>query len=259
MQVFLAVTPKELPAAGRFTQNFAHIAYRIGHESTLLRQDLLLQSRGGVLSVSDWDAPPIDAPETLCAAVLRECGRRSYTGVLLDFELPPSRDRLLFAEQLDGLLSRNRKALYVPEAYARATVSAAVLVGTAISGGNFEEYLQEAVSRHGPARTALDVERLRMDFPLPARTGQGQVLTGEALANLMEELQPSVFFSQVLCARYFTYTRAGEAHFVLFDDGDTLSRKLRLGASLGVAVAFFMYPEVADALPKLFSQRPGKG
>ncbi|MEG1658751.1 MAG: hypothetical protein RR288_06780 [Oscillibacter sp.] len=259
MQVFLAVTPKELSAAGRFTQSFAQVAYRVGPESSLLRQDLLLQSRGGVLSVSDRDAPPIDAPETLCAAVLRECGRRSYTGVLLDFESPPTADRLRFAEQLDGLLSRNRKALYVPEGYARVTAAAAVLVGTAISGGNFEDYLREAVARRGPARTALDVERLRMDFRLPARTGQGRSLTALELAQLTEELQPSIFFSQVLCTRYFTYTREGEAHFVLFDDGDTLSRKLRLGTALGISAAFLMYPEVEDALPKLFPPQSGKG
>lgn len=47
----------------------------------------------------------------------------------------------------------------------------------------------------------------------------------------MAEESPSVFFSQDLCARYFTYTRNGETHFVLYDDADTLSQKLRTGAA----------------------------
>ena len=69
----------------------------------------------------------------------------------------------------------------------------------------------------------------------------------------MEREGPAVFFSQDLCARYFTYSRDGEAHFVLFDDADTLNQKLRLGAGMGFAAAFFMWPEVRDIAPRLFA------
>ena len=256
MQVYLAVTPAELQAAAPYCRAFAHVAYSLGPESTLLRQSVLLQARGGLLSVTDRDAPAIAEPEKLCAAVLRECGRRSYTGVLLDFEEGPRRDRLEFAAQLGRALSAGRRTLYVPEGYAQAAPGAAVLICTALSGGNYRERLQEAAQTHGgPGRLALDVQRLRMDFRLPAKTGEGAPLTGPELDRLMAEEAPAVFFSQDLCARYFTYTRAGEAHFVLFDDADTLQQKLRTGAALGVPAAFFMYPEVRDLLPKLF---PGK-
>ena len=106
---------------------------------------------------------------------------------------------------------------------------------------------------------ALDVQRLRMDFRLPARSGEGEPLTGEALEELMGRESPAVFFSQDLCARYFTYTRNGEAHFVLFDDADTLNQKLRLGAGMGFSAAFFMWPEVRDIAPRLFAPwRGGK-
>ena len=37
-------------------------------------------------------------------------------------------------------------------------------------------------------------------------------------------MSPSVFFSHELCAKYFTYQRDGRAHFVLFDDADTIRR-----------------------------------
>ena len=40
--------------------------------------------------------------------------------------------------------------------------------------------------------------------------------------------------------------------FILFDDADTIRRKLRLGASMGVSAAFVMYPEVEDLLPEIF-------
>lgn len=256
MQLYLAATPGEARQAMAFRHSLAHVAYRIGPDSTLLRQNLLLQSRGGLLSVSDRESPLIENPEALCGAVLRECGRRGYQGVLLDFEEPPRGDRQLFARQLGEALSANRRTLYLPERYAERGMSATALIGTAVSGGHFAEYLRETAQRRGGAgHLALDVERLRMDFCLPAPTGQGEALTREALARLMEQESPQVFFSQDLCARYFTYTRNGQAHFVLFDDAGTLRQKLRTGTALGYAAAFFMWPEIQDIAGELFSAK----
>ena len=52
MQIYLAVTPAEAQEASRFRCSLAHVAYCIGPDSTLLRQNLLLQTRGGLLSLS---------------------------------------------------------------------------------------------------------------------------------------------------------------------------------------------------------------
>ena len=90
-----------------------------------------------------------------------------------------------------------------------------------------------------------------MDFTLPAPSGEGAPLSGEELRQLMEREQPTVFFSRDLCARYFTYARDGRAHFVLFDDAETLNRKVQIGTSLGFSTAFFMWPEVRDIAGKL--------
>lgn len=254
MQIYLAAAPEAAQEAMGHCRNLAHVAYRIGPGSVLLRQSLLLQTKGGLLSVSDHEAPFIDSPESLRDAVLRECGRRNYSGVLLDFEEAPRRDRTAFAAALAPALAASRRTLYLPERYAGAAPSAVVLLCTAVSGGSFSQYLQEAAAQAGGAgQLALDVQRLRMDFRLPARSGEGEPLTGEALARLMERESPAVFFSQDLCARYFTYSREGEAHFVLFDDADTLNQKLRLGSGMGFSAAFFMWPEVQDIAARLFA------
>ena len=250
MQIYLAVTPAEAQEAARFRCSLAHVAYCIGPDSTLLRQNLLLQTRGGLLSVTDRDAPFIASPEQLAAAALRECGRRGYGGVLLDFEQPPAPDRLAFAQALAKRLAP--RPLYVPEGYA-SVPGAVSLVCTALSGGSFVQYLREtAAARGGPGTLALDVQRLRMDFPLPARSGEGSPLSQQEFQALMDRESPAVFFSQDLCARYFTYTRDGETHFVLFDDAETLQQKLRAGSAMGFSAAFLMYPEVRDLLPRLF-------
>ena len=90
-----------------------------------------------------------------------------------------------------------------------------------------------------------------MDFRLPARSGEGEPLDEERFRQLMEQESPSVFFSQELCARYFTYTREGGTHFVLFDDAGTLKQKLKIGGSIGFSAAFFMWPEVRDIAAQL--------
>ena len=253
MLTFLAVTPGEARTAAKHGRPLAHVAYRIGPGSTLLRQNLLMQTRGGLLSVSDREAPLIEDPAALCAAVLRECGRWGYGGAVLDFEEPPRRDRVKFAQRLGQILTSNRRTLYVPESYTEAAQQAVMLICTAISGGNFSEYLRETAARRGGTnRLALDVQRLRMDFCLPARSGQGEPLSADAFQQLRERESPSIFFSQDLCAKYFTYSRNRETHFVLFDDAGTLAQKVQLGASMGFSAAFFMWPEIQDIAGELF-------
>ena len=255
MQLFLSVTAAQTQEATRYTRALAHRSYRIGPESILLRQSMLLQTRGGLLSVSSQDAPMVEDPDALCAAVLRECSRRGYSGAVLDFHAPVRDDLARFAGRLARTLSANRRSLYVPELYASAAPGAMVLISTALSGGSLQERLRDAQQQFS-GRAALLVERVRMDFTLPAHTGEGTPLSAQELEALMEEQSPSVFFSQDLCARYFTYSQGGQGHFVLYDDAETIAHKLRTGTSLGFPAAFLCVSQVQDLLADLFPRRP---
>ena len=169
MLIYLAAAPDEAREAARFRRPLAHRAYRIGPESTLLRRNLLLGTQGGLLAVTDQDAPPVSRPEDLAAAAVRECGRRSYSGVLLELTQPPGPDRLALAEALARALAP--RPLYVPESCG-SVPGTVPLISTALSGGNFTQRLREAAAA-GAGRLALDVERLRMDFPLPPPAAKG--------------------------------------------------------------------------------------
>ena len=133
MQIYLAVTPAEAQEAARFRCSLAHVAYCIGPDSTLLRQNLLLQTRGRLLSVTDRDAPFIASPEHLAAAALRECGRRGYGGVLLDLEQPPAPARLAFAQALAKRLAPRPR--YVPEGFASVPGAGALGCPARTGGG----------------------------------------------------------------------------------------------------------------------------
>lgn len=252
MQIYLAVTPDKHREAARFTDRLAHVAYRVGRDGRLTRQSLLARTYGGIMVLGDVESGPIRDSAALCRDVWRECGNRGFAGVLADFEEEAAPDRVAFLEALGRVLGRNGKQLFVPESYGAKVPQAHVLICTALSGGTLRQRLAEAAQTFGGKRLALDLQRLRMSFPLPCPTGEGTPLTGEELEELMGRKQPAVFYSGDLCAKYFTSTENGESRFVLFDDAGSLQRKIHLGRDMGIGAGFLMYPEVQDLLPALF-------
>ena len=172
MRLYLTVRPEDVREAAPYRRELAHAAYHIGEESALLRRNLLVQTSGGLLVLSDRGAPPVEDPEGLAGALLRECGRRSYSGIVLDFEMPPRRDLSDLAAALGRSCAAGHRPLYLPEAYAKLTAHRIVIINTAVSGGSFEEHLREVISLYGGSQhIALDVQLLRMCFSLPAHTG----------------------------------------------------------------------------------------
>ena len=257
MQIYLAATPDKLREAAQFTDRLAHVAYRVGPDGRLTRQNLLARTHGGLMVLGDRGCGPVRDAAALCRDVWRECGNRGFGGVVADFEQSPAPDRAAFLEALGRVLSRNNRRLFVPENYGAAVPQAHVLICTALSGGSFCQRLQEAAVRFGKNRVALDVQRLAMDFTLPSPTGRGRPLPPEELRELMDRLTPSTFYSAELCAKYFTCTQNGESRFFLYDDADTIRQKIRTGHSMGFPAAFLMYPEVHDLLPQLFPRSGG--
>lgn len=249
MQIYLAASPQDQKRAAGCARKLAHAAYHIGQNSTLLRESSLADTSGGLLLIGDLDAPAIPDAEKLAQAVLRECRRRRSTGAVLDFESPSAPDRMAFVKALTRLFTPFHYALYVPEPY--VVPGSIPLINTAISGGNFTEYLQNAVRQYSTA--ALDVQRLCMDFSLPEPSGVGNPMRPEQLTALLEQFNPQTFFSQDLCAKYFTHNNNGQTRFILYDDADTMRQKLQIGRTLGFRTALLMYPEVSD-FPAAFWQ-----
>lgn len=260
MRIYLTAAPGDLCGAAHHSRLIAYAAYGIGPDGRLLRQSLP-QSQGGLLVLSDQMCGAIQVPHQLCREIWAACASRGFSGVLADFERPASTDRVQLLQKLAALLAQNGRQLFIPEHYGSSIPQAYVVICTALSGGSLGQRLQEARQRFGP-RLALDLQRLRMSFPLPCPTGEGRPLTAAELRTLMAEQQAAVFFSQDLCAKYFTASQEDSIRFVLFDDEETLRKKLRLGQELGISTGFLLYPEVRDLMHELFAQeksRPAGG
>ena len=248
MQLILAAPPEDVTAAQAHGLTLAHMAYRVGGGPHLFRSSQPNPPRGGLMYIDDGGFDGRGTPDAFCQEVVRECAARGFGGVICAFDrkLP-----LLSAvvEQLGPMLVRQGRSFYVSEPYGRCTATGRVLIPTALSGGSLRQRLSEAAERYGAGRVALAVERTAADFFLPSPDGQGRPLTREELKARLEERSPSVFFSDELCARYFTYmNRQNGAHFVLFDDAGSIRKKLRLAEALGIDRALLCWPEVSDLM-----------
>lgn len=251
--LMLAVAPTEMLAAQSYGLTLAHMAYRVGGGPHLFRANLPVPALGGLMVIDDSGFDGRGDPSDFCQEVLRECSARNYTGVICDFERPMALLGRIIA-QLSPLLAHHNRPLYVSEQYARYSDTAKVLIPSAISGGSLHQRLSGAVDQYGLGRVALAVERSAEDFFLPSPTGQGTPLSREELQARIDEREPAIFFSGELCAHYFTYmNRQNGAHFILFDDGASIRKKLHVARSLDIADALLVYPEVSDILPEILA------
>ena len=86
MTLYLTAAPDRLAQARAATAQLAHAAYRIGLGSQLLAAPLPAALRGGLMVVSDRQAPAVEQPEPLARQLVRVCLRRGFSGIVLDLE-----------------------------------------------------------------------------------------------------------------------------------------------------------------------------
>ena len=250
-QILLSAAPEDLSHAFSHNLPIAHMAYQIGQGFHLLRANIPLGLRGGLMMLGDGD-PDIDlapdCPEAFSAQVVRECIGRGFDGVVLAFSRT-SPALHAAAAALSGRLRRQGGQLYLPESFAADSDWARILIPTNISGGSLSARLQEVIGHYGHERICLDIERVRIDFCLPTDQGHGKKLTARELYALIQKQNPESYFSQDLCAYYFTYQDDLGSHFVLYDDAGSIRKKIFLAQKLGIDHAMLLYPEVGDILP----------
>ena len=242
MQFYLAAGAGDTLPRGHFRP--VRAVYRLGPR--LLSALGNAPAQGGLMLIGD--SQECGSDDVLARDILRECLRRSYDGIVLDWHHSGTEHGGLTA-RVDRLCGQYGRRLFVPEQYAAHAPQATVLVNTAVSGGTLKSCLDDAVRRFGSARIALDLERLRLDFTLPHSAGLRRALSLTELRRLREG--KALYLSEELCARYFTYRAGNDNHYVLFDDAQTLRKKAAMAENMGIREVFFMLPEVADIAGEL--------
>lgn len=196
-------------------------------------------ARGDFLGITDSGGVPrgcdLFAAEAISAAQERGCA-----GIMADFERPLLQE---LTAALDREAHRAGLPLLIPLPLAEYAPNACAIADTAISGGSLEGRFSELLRRFGRGRIAAQLVCSCADFPLPCANPNGTPLSPEEFQKLLHRTSSTVFFSRELCAKYFTYSDGDHAHFVLFDDADTLRTKARLLRGLGVSRLLAVYPD----------------
>lgn len=246
LRFLLAAAPEQLPRAMRWNATPVHLAYRADGEGRLLRPDTAHSVRGGLMFLPG--PPPLRASQgaRLCRALLQECVRAESAGLVIDAD-PRTPGVGEFLALLEQGLTHSGRTLYLPEVFAEAFPRCRVLVCSALSGGDLRSRLELAVLRWGADRAVLAVEPAAEQFSLPCPSGCGTPLEAQELEQLRRRLQPRVFFSPDLCAHYFTFlSPQQEPCFVLFDDRNSLRRKVELARQAGWREVLLPWQAISD-------------
>ena len=202
-----------------------HLCLGLSENGALERRQLPAMQRGCFLGLCD---PPrglrLCNPERLALDLAFEAKRVNAPGVFADFERETAQT-LALLRAFDEALAEDGIPLYVPVNIGRDLEHAVLTVSTALSGGSLTAYFSSLQGIYGAHRVAAFLQPVSQDFTLPSASPDGKPLSA-------------------------AYTdREGAAHFVLFDDADTLAAKLAQLTGCGVQTVFALYPDAAGLIP----------
>lgn len=216
-----------------------HLCARLSNEGNFTLLSHPSSSRGDYLGIADSGGIPRKcaafAFDAVSAAQSRGCA-----GIMADFERPLLHE---LVTALDAEAHRCGLKFLIPLPLAEYAPHAAVIADTAISGGSLETRFSDLAARFGKDRIAAQLVCSCSDFPLPCASPDGTPLSEQQFRTLLRRTGSSVFFSRDLCAKYFTYSADEQAHFVLFDDADTLRTKARILRGMGMQQLLIVYPD----------------
>lgn len=250
LKTFLFASPNDSNAVLKITRNCTFFNYYIDQNGALAKKNPPMGSQSRLLYLSDYGTEGVEIDTAKVSRELAmECQGRRMGGVFFDFENPNS--ATLLGELCHGV-GRFNIAVFVPRTFAGLYPSAKVVIPSAVSGGNYEQMLRDARASYGADNICLDIVRSRQDFIMPSYLPDGKSLTQPELDGLIEQYNPSVFFSKDLCSKYFTYRSSdGSSHFVMFDDASTAKVKMDIAESLGIFGAFLLFSDFGDSVKEL--------
>lgn len=237
MNIYMIYSAKEQIAKN--SKLLCGIHSYVAHGNTVMSEKLPSDLCGNIMIISAQNAG-----EHISPAVYDECRKRKFTSVFLDAEEPCENNIRAFCE-ISESLSRRGLRVFCPIAFEEFCPQAIPVADTCISGGVLSEYLKSLTV--GRKRLALSLPRMCASFPMPPEDSCGNALSPRELSRLRDMHDAEVFFSPAMLLNYFIYSPSPrDAGFVLFDDGHTVTEKLRLAKKLGVSDVFLRYCELSD-------------
>ena len=245
--IYLAFSPEETPQALKTGRSLACLGYQLSRESPALLAPDPLPEQETLLVLQDSVQPAYD-PSPSLAALIAQYAATFHTGLVCDFDRPPSPFWETLVELLDRCCREQKLPLWVSESYASRAPDAWVLIGSDISGGNFQEYAAEAAARY-PGRCVLELRPISARFSLPCPTGVGVPLSAGERQALQDSCGAPVWESGDLLCSYFSIWTPPVLDIVLFDTQGSLRAKTDAAERAGFRAAVGLLQELALAFP----------
>lgn len=225
----------------------AHMIYRI-RGTRLYYASGAANRSGGVMVIGTSTYSGGGPADGLLDDIASELKARDFEGIVLDNGGEMSALQTTLAARIVSAL--RPFPVYLPEQLSSVVAGSVAMVQTALSGGSLERHLAIAVEQYGAQHVAIECDRVRMDFTLPAKSGAGKPIDAEQLKRLRSK-HGHAFYSDELYTKYFTYKSGSTRHMVLYDDRESMRRKLTLAEHLGISRAFLYYPHTYDIITEL--------
>ena len=226
--------------------------YRISESGMLQRIPSYSSQNRNIMGLSDSTGLKNCDPDRLCRDVVTEYMRRGYAGIVLNIELENTDlDKL---EKICSYLSQKKIIYFLPVELAQISADAKIIVPSSISGGSISQMLKMLTDKYSPSRICMELVRTCSDFEMPSYKPDGTAISADALNELMVTHDAQSFFSSELGCKYFTYRQDGNAHFVLYDDSEMASYKIRLAQTAGFYGVFMVYSQWSDSLNIILNQ-----
>ncbi|MBQ8974839.1 MAG: hypothetical protein IJ072_03830 [Oscillospiraceae bacterium] len=246
-RLIIAAPQEQLSAARSHGFPTAHLIYAVAPDGALSAADCPpAQDCTMAVDISRYCGT---SPRELAAQIMRELKSRGYRSLLLDTGRSVNSRQRQLAGDVCRMCGQAGTALFTYPALYDVCPGSYTLIGTALSGGSLDGHLRYAQKRFG--KLAIEIELCQRDFSLPSPDGQGLELTPCQLRFLCERYPVRRFFSQELCADYFTYKFGRIAHLVLYDTAHTVAAKLDMASRLGIEYAFVHWRDISGCIQQL--------
>jgi len=238
IRTFLVTMPQDANNAISTGLPCVYLFYQLSPEGRLVRTSPS-PPKGGLMGVytDGKDYSKLDM-SYLGKELIAEYGKRGFGGVLLDMDDPQDAS---LVSGLSQVLSSRGIVHFVPLSMAKAAPQAKYIIPSAVSGGSYQEMIAGYAERYGASKLGLELVRTCSDFLMPSYSPEGNILSATQFREITETYQPSVYFSPELCAKYCTYRKEEEHHFLLFDDAGSAAKKLAIAGRQGYFAAFMLY------------------
>lgn len=237
-QIILVSSASQSAAAAQTGKPLLRFGLALDASGVLQRTIAHTRSADDILCLSDFGVSAPISRDTV-QRLLQEaayCG-----GIFADFE----RNSIYlddFLKELDTACRAASLSLFVPYTKISCAPNAFAVVPGAASGGSLQEELEQGMQKHH-GRIAVSFQALRRRFILPSADPNGEELTQEELSTALKKSGAHSFFSQELCANYFTYMEGSSGVFVLYDTDESLQMRLQLIRDIGVPYIFAEWPD----------------